>query len=73
MELVLGVHMVEGTRGGNVYLLVSDDGLALVDAALPGTTAQSQATSAPWGEAPLSYGTSSSPTPTPTIRAPSLS
>ena len=36
MEIVPGVHMVEGTRGGNVYLLVSDDGLALVDAALPG-------------------------------------
>ena len=36
MELVPGVHMVEGSRGGNVYLLVSDDGMALVDAALPG-------------------------------------
>ena len=33
MELVPGVHLVEGTRGGNVYLLVEDDGLALVDAA----------------------------------------
>ena len=38
MELVPGVHRVDGTRGGNVYLLVEDDGLALVDAALPGYT-----------------------------------
>lgn len=28
--------MVDGTWGGNVYLLLDDDGLALVDAALPG-------------------------------------
>ena len=35
MEVVPGIHKVDGTRGGNVYLLVDDEGLALVDAALP--------------------------------------
>ena len=36
MEVTPGVHLVDGTWGGNVYLLLDDDGLALVDAALPG-------------------------------------
>ena len=36
MEVTPGVHLVDGTWGGNVYLLLDDDGFALVDAALPG-------------------------------------
>jgi len=35
MEIVPGVHKVDGTSGGNVYLLVDDD-LTLVDTGLPG-------------------------------------
>ena len=35
MEVVQGIHRVDGTRGGNVYLLVDSDSLTLVDAALP--------------------------------------
>ena len=35
MEVVPAIHKVDETWGGNVYLLVDDDGLALVDAALP--------------------------------------
>ena len=35
MEVVPGIHKVDGTWGGNVYLLLDDDGLVLVDAALP--------------------------------------
>ena len=37
MEVVPGIHLVDGTRGGNVYLLVEDHGLTLIDAALPGS------------------------------------
>ena len=35
MEVVPGIHKVDGTWGGNVYLMVDDEELALVDAALP--------------------------------------
>ncbi len=35
MEVVPGIHKVDGTWGGNVYLLVDSDSLTLVDAALP--------------------------------------
>ena len=35
MEVVPGIHKVDGTWGGNVYLLVDEDSLDLVDAALP--------------------------------------
>ena len=35
MEVVPGIHRVDGAWGGNVYLLLDDDGLVLVDAALP--------------------------------------
>ena len=35
MEVVPGIHKVNGTWGGNVYLLVEESGLALIDAALP--------------------------------------
>ena len=35
MEVVSGIHKVDGPWGGNVYLLADEDGLALVDAALP--------------------------------------
>ena len=35
MEIVPGIHKVDGTWGGNVYLLVDEDSLDLVDAALP--------------------------------------
>ena len=35
MEVVPGIHKVDGTRGGNVYLLADADSLTLVDAALP--------------------------------------
>jgi glyoxylase-like metal-dependent hydrolase (beta-lactamase superfamily II) len=35
LEVVPAIHKIDGTWGGNVYLLVDDDGLALVDAALP--------------------------------------
>ena len=35
MEVVPGIHKVDGTWGGNVYLLLDDEGLVLVDAALP--------------------------------------
>ena len=38
MEVVPGIHKVDGTWGGNVYLLVDEDGLDLVDAALPFNT-----------------------------------
>ena len=38
MEVVPGIHKIDGTWGGNVYLLVDDDGLDLVDAALPFNT-----------------------------------
>ena len=31
-----GIHRVDGTWGGNVYLLVDDEKLVLIDAALPG-------------------------------------
>lgn len=37
MEIVPGVHLVEGVRGGNIYLLV-DDALVLVDTGMPGNT-----------------------------------
>ena len=36
MEVVPGIHKVDATWGGNVYLLVEEEGLTLVDAALPG-------------------------------------
>ena len=35
MEVVPGIHKVDGTWGCNVYLLVDEDGLDMVDAALP--------------------------------------
>ena len=35
MEVVPGIHRVDGTWGGNVYLLIDADSLTLVDAALP--------------------------------------
>ena len=35
MEIVPGIHKVDGTWGGNVYLLAGSDSLTLVDAALP--------------------------------------
>ena len=35
MEVVPGIHKVDGTWGGNVYLLLDDEELVLVDAALP--------------------------------------
>ena len=35
MEVVPGIHKVDGTWGGNVYLMVDSDSLTLVDAALP--------------------------------------
>lgn len=35
MEVVPGIHRVEGTWGGNVYLLAGADSLTQVDAALP--------------------------------------
>ena len=35
MEVVPGIHRVDGTWGGNVYLLAGADSLTLVDAALP--------------------------------------
>ena len=35
MEVVPGIHKVDGTWGGNVYLLADSDSLTLVDAALP--------------------------------------
>lgn len=35
MEIVPSIHLVEGTRGGNVYLIVEDT-LTLVDTGLPG-------------------------------------
>jgi len=35
LEVVPGIHKIDGTWGGNVYLLVDEEGLALVDAALP--------------------------------------
>ena len=38
MEVATGVHKVDGTWGGNVYLLEDGEKLALVDAALPGNT-----------------------------------
>ena len=37
MEVVPGVHKVDGTWGGNAYLIVEEEGLTLVDAALPGS------------------------------------
>ena len=37
VEIVPGVHLVEGVRGGNIYLLV-DDALVLVDTGMPGNT-----------------------------------
>ena len=36
MEVVPGIHRLDGTWGGNVSLLEHESGLALVDAALPG-------------------------------------
>ncbi len=36
MEVVAGVHKVDGTIGSNVYLLVDDRSLALVDTGLQG-------------------------------------
>ncbi len=38
MEIVPGIHMVDGVYGGNVYLLADPDSLTLVDAALPFNT-----------------------------------
>ena len=38
MEIVPGIHRVDGTWGGNVYLLLDDHRLTLIDAALPGNT-----------------------------------
>lgn len=38
MEIVPGIHRVDGTWGGNVYLLLDDHELTLIDAALPGNT-----------------------------------
>ena len=35
MDIVPGVHLIEGVRGSNVYLL-ADDELALIDTGLPG-------------------------------------
>ena len=32
MEVVPGIHKVDGTPGGNVYLLLDEDGLVLVEA-----------------------------------------
>jgi len=37
VEIVPEVHLVEGMRGGNVYLLV-DDALVLIDTGMPGNT-----------------------------------
>ncbi len=37
MEVLPGVHKVEGVRGGNVFLLEEPQGLTLVDAGLPGS------------------------------------
>ena len=37
MEVVPGIHKVDGVWGGNVYLIVEEDGLVLVDAGLPGS------------------------------------
>lgn len=36
MELLPGVHQVDGVTGANVYLLVRPEGLVLVDTGLPG-------------------------------------
>ncbi len=38
MEIVPGIHIVDDTWGGNVYLLLDDHELSLIDAALPGNT-----------------------------------
>ena len=38
MEIVPGVHLIEGVRGSNVYLLVDDGELLLVDTGMPGNT-----------------------------------
>ena len=38
MELLLGIHWIKGVRGGNVFLLVDQEALTLVDTGLPGST-----------------------------------
>ena len=36
LEIVPGIHRIDGVRGCRVYLLVDDEGMALVDTGLPG-------------------------------------
>ncbi len=38
MEIKDGIHLVEGVRGANAYIVTASDGLAVVDAGLPGSS-----------------------------------
>lgn len=73
MEVVRGIHRVDGTLGGNVCLLLDDAGLTLVDAALPGNGERILRYIVGLGRALRSSSTLFSPTAIPTTPVPSLS
>ncbi len=69
MEIISGVHKIDGVRGANCYLVSSGPEMILVVPACAAVAGKSQITCRDWGKIRQKLDISLLPIPTPTILA----